>query len=234
MILTDFRFLVENNNNPLLVFSSGGKVKYFNDSAELLVGMHLSHELFKLAVTYAPQNFGSRTVHIDLTYGTDTFCSITVFYENEDELCIYLYRKSHASFSKNWVLDGYSPTDINLLLEANIELFKMKYTNKLTLFTDYSLPKLQIQQNSFSLLLRSIFDQCLVATRVDITLKVKIGEMMIVDDKRYPILMLIVDADKKSDESNPVIEKLASKNHILAYIREYSLILDIPYIMSKD
>jgi hypothetical protein len=189
-ISTSFKFLVENSNNPLLIFTHDGAVKYFNHSAEFLTGMHLSLELFKLAVNYASPSFGARTVHLDLTYGMDRFHAITVLYEREDELCIYLYRTPRVSIPKDLSFDGYSSTDINLLLEANIELFKMRYTNKLTLFTDYSLPIFQIQQNSFSLLLRKLFEQFLDAKEINITLKIKIGEKIIIKSKRYPIVIL--------------------------------------------
>ncbi|SFV58268.1 hypothetical protein MNB_SV-12-616 [hydrothermal vent metagenome] len=230
-ILTDFKFLVENNSSPLLIFSHEGRVKYFNHSAELLAGIHLSHELFKLAIAYAPQSFGSRMVHLDLTYGMDSFYAITVLYENEDELCIYLYRKPRAYIPKDLSFDGYSSTDINLLLEANIELFKMKYNNKLTLFTDYSLPKLHMQQNSFSMLLRKLFAQYQGAKEIDITLKIKIGETIMIKNKKYPIIMLMVKSDRRERDSDGEIEKLTLQNYTTAYFQKESVILEIPCIV---
>lgn len=232
-ISTSFKFLLDNNNSPFFIFSNEGNVKYSNRSAELLAGIHISQELFKLAVTYASQSFGARTVHLDLTYGADNFYAITVLYESEDELCIYLYRKPRAMISADLTLEGYTKTDINILLEANIELFKMKYSNKLTLFTDYSLPKLQMQQNSFSFLLRTILEKCYDANEVDIVLKIKIGESIMLGEKKYPILMLTVKADKKEERSNEEIEKMALQNHITTYFQKDVVILEIPCIPVK-
>lgn len=232
-ISTSFKFLLDNNNSPFFIFSNEGNVKYYNRSAELLAGIHITQELFKLAVTYASQSFGARTVHLDLTYGTDNFYAITVLYESEDELCIYLYRKPRAMISTDLTLEGYTKTDINILLEANIELFKMKYSNKLTLFTDYSLPKLQMQQNSFSFLLRTILEKCYDANEVDIVLKIKIGESIMLGEKKYPILMLTVKADKKEERSNEEIEKMALQNHITTYFQKDVVILEIPCIPVK-
>lgn len=232
-ISTSFKFLLDNNNSPFFIFSNEGNVKYYNRSAELLAGIHISQELFKLAVTYASQSFGARTVHLDLTYGADNFYAITVLYESEDELCIYLYRKPRAMISADLTLEGYTKTDINILLEANIELFKMKYSNKLTLFTDYSLPKLQMQQNSFSFLLRTILEKCYDANEVDIVLKIKIGESIMLGEKKYPILMLTVKADKKAERSNEEIEKMALQNHITTYFQKDFVILEIPCIPVK-
>lgn len=232
-ISTSFKFLLDNNNSPFFIFSNEGNVKYYNRSAELLAGIHITQELFKLAVTYASQSFGARTVHLDLTYGTDNFYAITVLYESEDELCIYLYRKPRAMIPADLTLEGYTKTDINILLEANIELFKMKYSNKLTLFTDYSLPKLQMQQNSFSFLLRTILEKCYDANEVDIVLKIKIGESIMLGEKKYPILMLTVKADKKAERSNEEIEKMALQNHITTYFQKDVVILEIPCIPVK-
>lgn len=232
-ISTSFKFLLDNNNSPFFIFSNEGNVKYYNRSAELLAGIHISQELFKLAVTYASQSFGARTVHLDLTYGADNFYAITVLYESEDELCIYLYRKPRAMIPADLTLEGYTKTDINILLEANIELFKMKYSNKLTLFTDYSLPKLQMQQNSFSFLLRTILEKCYDANEVDIVLKIKIGESIMLGEKKYPILMLTVKADKKEERSNEEIEKMALQNHITTYFQKDVVILEIPCIPVK-
>jgi len=231
-ISTSFKFLVESSNNPLLIFSHDGAVKYFNHSAEFLTGMHLSIELFRLAVNYASQSFGSRTVHIDLTYGMDRFHAITVLYENEDELCIYLYRTPRASIPKDLSFEGFSSTDINLLLEANIELFKIKYNNKLTLFTDYSLPKLQMQQNSFSMLLRKLFEQFQDEKEINITLKIKIGETIIIKDKKYPIIIFKIKSTNRERKNDKNIEKLSLENHITAYLHKQSIILEIPCIVS--
>lgn len=232
-ILTDFKFLVDNSNNPILIFSSDGAVKYFNHSAEFLTGMHLSFELFRLAVNYASQSFGSRTVHIDLTYGMDRFYAITVLYESEDELCLYLYRTPRATLPKDLSFEGFSSTDINLLLEANIELFKIKYSNKLTLFTDYSLPMFQMQQNSFSMLLRRLFEQFLDVKEINITLKIKIGETIIIQKRKYPIVILEIRADNREKESDNEIENLSIENHITPYFHRESVILEIPCIMKK-
>jgi hypothetical protein len=232
-ILTSFKFLVENSNNPLLIFTHDGTVKYFNHSAEFLTGMHLSIELFRLAINYASQSFGSRTVHIDLTYGMDKFHAITVLYESEDELCIYLYRTPRTTLPKDLSFDGFSSTDINLLLEANIELFKISYNNKLTLFTDYSIPKFQIQQNSFSLLLRKLFKQFLNTEEINITLKIKIGETIIIKGKKYPIVIFEIKStyrDKTNDEN---IERLSLENNITTYFYKQSIILEIPCIVSN-
>ena len=230
-ISTSFKFLLDSNSSPLLIFSHNGAVKYFNHSAELLTGIHLSIELFKLAVNYAPHSFGSRTIHLDLTYGMERFYAITILYENEDELCIYLYRTPRAVIPKDLSFDGYSSTDINLLLEANIELFKMSYSRKLTLYTDYSLPKFQIQQNRFSILLRKLFEQFEDAKEIDIILKIKIGEKIIIDEKRYPIVILEIKSNSRTNDSDVEIERLSLKNYITAYFHKQSVSLEIPCVI---
>ncbi len=104
-------------------------------------------------------------------------------YDNEEEIGIHLYHKPMVKLNDVLNLDGYSKTDINLLFEVNIELFKMQYRGKLELLTDYELPKLYIHQNNFSFLIRKIFEQMIISPKITIKIKIKIGEMIRVNGK---------------------------------------------------
>jgi hypothetical protein len=229
LTLTNFKFLIENDSNPLIAYNNIGKITYLNKSAELLVGFCSPRELYELAITHAPKNFGAKTTHIDLVYKAFKFYAINVLYESEDEISIHLYNKP-MDLQKEIILKGYTPTDINILLEVNIELFRIKYNNKLTLFADCDLPKIQINQNSFSVLLRKIFEQCMDANRVDIELKIKIGETININRKKYTILILQIKTDIRNKNEDKAIEKLASQNYINCFLPENAFILEIPYI----
>ncbi len=76
------------------------------------------------------------------------------------------------------------PTDINILLEANIALFRTKNTNPLKLLTDQDLPAFKIDQNTFSKLLRKTFDTFRASDSIDISLKLLFGQHVIIDNKK--------------------------------------------------
>ncbi len=161
------------------------------------MGSCSERELFRLAISYAPKSFGYKKTLLDIAFGYYEFYAINVMYDNEEEIGIHLYHKPMVKLNDVLNLDGYSKTDINLLFEVNIELFKMQYRGKLELLTDYELPKLYIHQNNFSFLIRKIFEQMIISPKITIKIKIKIGEMIRVNGKKYPIILFTFESDVK-------------------------------------
>jgi len=230
LVSTDFKFFIEYDANPFVLFNSKGKIIYLNSSAEMLMGSCTREKLFEVTLSYAPKSFGYKKTLIDLSFGYFEFYAINVLYENEEEIAIHLYNKPMPKINNRVNLEGYSHTDINLLFEANIELFKMQYSGKLKLITDYDLPKLYIHQNNFSLLIRKIFENMKSASEIIINIKIKIGELIIVNGKKYPIILFIFQANKKDKQNNKEIKRIAMDNHINIHCKEDSVILEIPAI----
>jgi len=230
MTSIDFKFFIENDSNPFVLFSSAGKLKYLNTSAEILMGSCNPKELFKIALSYAPQSFGYNKTVLDLSFGSFEFYGINVLYENEDIIGMHLYNKPMAKVDDSSLLEGYTLTNLNLLLQANIELFDINYTGKIKLLTDYDIPELQIHQNNFSMLLRHIFSQFLENENLEIIMKIKLGERVVVKDIRYSIIILQVKSTLRDKEQDKEIELLALKNHINIHFKESTTILEIPAI----
>lgn len=226
----DFKFFIENDSNPFVLFSNLGKIKYLNTSAELLMGSCQSKELFEIALAYAPKSFGYRKTLLDLSFGSFEFYGMNVLYENDDFLAIQFYNKPMAKVDDTVLLEGYSPTNINLLLQANIELFAMHYQGKIELLTDYEIPELQMHQNNFSLLLRHVFAQFTNVSTLQITLKIKLGERIAVQNKRYAILILEIKSDRRERIKDKELELIAFQNHINAHFKNSSITLEIPAI----
>jgi len=230
LVSTDFKFFIEYDANPFVLFNSKGKIIYLNSSAEMLMGSCTREKLFEVTLSYAPKSFGYKKTLIDLSFGYFEFYAINVLYENEDEIGIHLYNKPMPKINNKVNLDGYSHTDINLLFEANIELFKMQYSGQLKLITDYDLPKLYIHQNNFSFLIRKIFENMKSSSEIIINIKIKIGELIIVNGKKYPIILFIFKANNKDKQNNKDIKRIAMDNYINIHCKEDSVILEIPAI----
>ena len=231
MTSIDFKFFIENDSNPFVLFSSSGKLKYLNNSAEILMGSCNPKELFKIALSYAPKSFGYNKTVLDLSFGSFEFYGINVLYENEDIIGMHLYNKPMAKVDDSSLLEGYTLTNLNLLLQANIELFDMHYKGTIKLLTDYDIPKLQIHQNNFSMLLRHVFSQFSENKKLAITMKIKLGERVVVKEKRYPIIILQVQSTSREKEQDKEIELLALKSHINIHFKESATILEIPAIV---
>jgi len=229
-VLTDFKFFIEYDANPFVLFNSKGKIIYLNSSAEILMGSCSKKELFELTLSYAPKSFGYKKTLLDLSFGYFEFYAINVLYDNEEEIGIHLYNKPMIKLNNVLNLEGYSQTDINLLFEVNIELFKMQYSGKLELLTDYELPKLYIHQNNFSFLIRKILEQLKKSPKITIKIKIKIGEMIIVNGKKYPIILFTFEGDIRDKRHDEEILSIATKNYINIHFAKNSITLEIPAI----
>ena len=224
----DFQAFVDWDNSPFILFDHRGKILYLNNSAEILFGYVTKKELYDLALAYAPQSFGYRTTTLTLNYDTFHFYAITVGYENEEQISIRLYNAPRTKSAASIDRDKFSSTDINLLLEANIALFKTKNKNSLQLLTDPDLPTLKIDQNRFSKLLRKTLDAYRASDSIRITLKLLVGEHIIIEDKKTPIAQLAIEANGRYSDTDDEIIELSKRCHISASLAEHTIKLDIP------
>jgi PAS domain-containing protein len=75
-ISIDFKFFIESDNTPFILFDNIGKIVYLNNSAEILLGYVSKQELYNITLSYAPKNFGSRSTMIQLQYNLFSFYAI--------------------------------------------------------------------------------------------------------------------------------------------------------------
>ena len=226
----NFESFVEWDNSPFILFSNEGKILYLNHSAELLFGTVSKKELYDLALAYASAGFGYKTTSISLTYDSFMFHAITVGYEDEEKISLRLYHRPYVQPVRKLQTDTLITTDINVLLEANIALFQVQNSNPLTLLTDQDLPLFKMDQNHFSKLLRKIFHSFRSSDSIDISLKLLIGQHIIINDKKESLAGLMVRANGRYVDSDEEIKELANQNQIKAVLKEHSIILEIPLI----
>lgn len=226
----DFQPFVEWDNSPFILFSNQGKILYLNNAAEILFGYVAKQELYDIALAYAPQSFGYKTTLLSLNYDTFNFYSVTVGYENEEYISLRLYNAPRAKSSTPLETGKLITTDINILLEANIALFKTKNTNRLQLLTDQDIPPFKTDQNNFSKLLRKVLDAFRSSDSISITLKLLIGEHVIIGNKKESIVQLSIKANGRYSDTDNEIRTLAEQSHISVYLQERAIKLDIPLI----
>jgi hypothetical protein len=226
----NFESFVEWDNNPFILFDNQGKILYLNNAAEILFGYVSKKELYDITVAYAPQNFGYKTTSLSLAYDSFLFHAITVGYENEKQISLRLYNRPRMQSKQKLETDKFITTDINILLEANIALFKTKNTNTLTLLTDQDLPPFKMDQNNVSKLLRKTLDAFRASDSIDISLKLLIGQHIIIDGKKEPIIQLCIQANGRYNDSDEEIQTLAAQSHIKTLLKEHTITLEIPLI----
>ena len=226
----NFQSFVEWDNSPFILFSNQGKILYLNNSAELLFGAVSNKELYDLALAYASAGFGYKTTSISLTYDTFMFHAITVGYEDEEQISLRLYHTPHVQPTRKMQTDRLISTDINVLLEANIALFKTKNSNPLTLLADQDLPMFKMDQNNFSKLLRKVLDSFRSSDSIDISLKLLIGQHVIINEKKEALVGLLIRANGRYVDMDEEIQTLAANSQIKSILKEHSITLEIPLI----
>ena len=226
----NFESFIEWDNSPFILFNNLGKIIYLNNAAEILFGYVSKKELYDIALSYAPQSFGYKTTTLSLAYDSFMFYAITVGYENEDQLSLRLYNTPRMKSTQKLETDKLMVTDINILLEANIALFKTKNTNKLRLLADQDLPAFKIDQNNFSKLLRKTLNTFRSSDSIDISLKLLIGQHVIIENKKEAIIQLSIEANGRYADADEEIRTLASQSQIKCITKEHSIKLEIPLI----
>ncbi len=226
----NFESFIEWDNNPFILFNAEGKILYLNNSAEILFGYVTKQEIYDIVLAYAPQTFGYKTTAINLNYESFSFHAITVGYENEEQISVRFYNKPRIKQSTPLETDKLMLTDINILLEANIALFKTKNTNHLQLLTDQDLPSFKVDQNNFSKLLRKTLDAFRASDSISITLKLLIGEHVVIAEKKESIVQLAVQANGRYSDTDEEIQSLADQSFIKCLLKEHMIKLEIPLI----
>lgn len=226
----DFKAFVEWDNSPFILFSDQGKILYLNNAAEILFGYVSKKELYDIALSYAPQSFGYKTTSLALNYDSFSFYAITIGYENEEQISLRLYNTPRLKTIRKIETEKLIATDINILLEANIALFRTKNTNPLKLLTDQDLPAFKIDQNTFSKLLRKTFDTFRASDSIDISLKLLFGQHVIIDNKKEALVQLSILANGRYVDTDEEIRTLAAKSQIKCLLKEHSIKLEIPLI----
>ena len=226
----NFEAFVEWDNSPFILFNNSGKILYLNNAAEILFGYVSKKELYDIAVSYAPQNFGYKTTSLTLNYDSFIFHAITIGYENEEQISIRLYNTPRVKPTRKLETDKFIITDINILLEANIALFKTKNANPLKLLTDQDLPPFKLDQNNFSKLLRKVLNAFRSSDSIDISLKLLIGQHVIIEDKKEPLIQLSIEANGRYNDADEEIRLLAAESQIKSLLKEHSIKLEIPLI----
>ncbi|RLA71744.1 MAG: hypothetical protein DRG30_08165 [Epsilonproteobacteria bacterium] len=229
-VSTNFKFFIEYDNSPFILFNNTGKIIYLNTVAEVLFGYVGQQELYDIAISYAPKDFGDKTTRLELQYDIFSFYALTVAYENEEEIGLRLYSKPRLDPRRDIDTNKLPLTDLNIILEANITLFKLQNENKLTLLTDQDLPQCRIDQNSFSKLLRKTFESFRSSDSINISLKLVVGEYVIIQNKQEHIVQLFIAANGRHANSDEEIEAIASYINVSCTIKEFTVSLQIPFI----
>jgi len=231
MAYNNYKFFLENDNNPFILYNANKKIIYLNTAAEFLLGRVSKYDLYDLCIQNAPKEYGSKMTYMDLRYDDLSFYGITVGYEDKEYIGIRLYQhvKNRQPTAKE--LNKYIMTDINTLLETSISLVSMQDNYTIKLMTDMDIPEFKISQNDFFKIMRKCFHTFETGDELNITLKIRVGESIHVKDKRCKLVKLEISGQQvREREEDDEIEKLCEENFIDFLAEEYKVRLLIPML----
>jgi hypothetical protein len=229
-VSTDFKFFIESDSSPFILFGNTGRILYLNNVAEILLGYATQQELYDIAVSHAPRDFGDKTTRLDLQYNTFSFYAITVAYENEEQIGLRLYHRPRLDSANYKEINKLPSTDINALLEANITLFKLQNENSLELLVDQDLPPCRIDQNRFSKLIRKSLHSFRSSDSIHISLMLMVGEYVLIQGERERIIEFKINANGRYTDTDNEMKDLAHDINTTCILKEHSLHLQIPFI----
>ena len=71
-----FSNIIENDLNPFLIFNKDAKVIYYNKEAEYILSYINAKEIYDLAISLAPHNFGYKSTFINVIYNRIKYYAI--------------------------------------------------------------------------------------------------------------------------------------------------------------
>ena len=220
---------VELDLNPIISFSSQGKIKFSNQEAQFLLSRISQKEIFDIALKYAPNSFGFNTTYIDLPLKNYLFYAITVGYENEDEIHVKLYKSTLVKRKKKLSSKNASMTNIFTLVDLTISTKKTKSDIKYIKNYDPSIPELKLVATEFLKLLNSVYDCVDDASTVTTSVKLKTGEYIRIDDKKYSLITVEIVCDGNFYKFND-IDRDQDTNSLILTVEEEKILIDLPLL----
>lgn len=220
---------VELDLNPILSFSAQGKILFSNQEAQFLLNRIHQKEIYDLALRYAPASYGFETTYLDLSIKNYTFYAITVGYENEDEIYIKLYKSTMVKKQKKLSSKNASLTNIFTLVDLCISTKKTKNDLKYIKNYDPSIPEFKLVASEFLKLLNSIYDSIENASMVTTSVKLKIGEYIKIDEKKYSLISVEITNDGELFNFNIDCD-LDTSSFILTSEKD-KILIDLPLLI---
>ncbi len=220
---------LEYDLNPFIIFSSSGKLLHYNYEAEYLLSFVTPSKLYDLAVNYAPKSFGTRVSQVHLRYDRYTFCALLVGYLDDEKIGIKLY-KEMTNVSSNTEKDDTTVTSLFALLELAKNSIFANRSLLITELLDPTIPDMKLHVQNFLKLLNHIFLEYVDCEEIEIEVKIKIGQNMVVDGKSYPICNIIIRSNKINIQNSNPLQVLASEADVMLIIKDEKTIVEFPII----
>jgi len=219
--------MIENDLNPFLIFNKDAKVIYYNKEAEYILSYVNAKEIYDLALSLAPHNFGYKSTFISKIYNRIKYYAILVGYEDDEKLAVKLY-KEVINDNFNLSVDNTTKTSIYTILELAKSNCKKNF--KLKQSFDPSIPEMKLHVKEFLTLLNYIFKQLKDEKELELSVKMKIAEIIKINNKRYPICIIEIKQKGLKIQNKNELLKLTKDANCTVYMGDDSIVLEFAVI----
>ncbi|CAE10899.1 hypothetical protein [Wolinella succinogenes] len=180
---------IEHDYNPFVLFDSAGHVKMANQEGQKVITKIPPKAIFDLAVDYASKTPGFCTHLMEIDLGRFRFFGMSIGYESDEEIGIRLYREAHKSIP---LAQGAQKKLVNIyvLIDLILSSISAKTKAKFSREFDPSVPDFYVDVDGFLKVVRKGYEMLLFSSRITTKVSVAVGEFVVVNEARYPILRL--------------------------------------------
>ena len=214
-----FEFFIEYDINPVIFFDNKGNIKYCNQEAEIFLSYVNVKDIFNFTIKNAPKEKGIKTIFKEVKFLDFNFKGYSIGYKDENLIGIRLFintEKNHIS------IENLEKTNLLKLINFAIEYITLKQNTKFKIYPDLSFNEIFLNKKELLHILLEIFEN---QKNVEILTHLKLGEYLKIEEKKYPIIEIIIKChtNKKITSNSFEVENENDK-----------YIIKIPFIKEKD
>ena len=214
-----FEFFIEFDINPVIFFESNGNIKYCNQEAEIFLSYVNVKDIFNFTIKNAPQDKGIKTIFKETKFNDFNFKGYSIGYKDESLIGIRLFINTEKN---NISIENLEKTDILKLINFAIEYITLKQKTKFKIYPDLSFREIFVNKKELLRVLLEIFEKQL---NIEIYTHLKVGEYLKIENKKYPIIEIIVKCHPNKKIESKYFEIIAQND---------KYIIKIPFIKEKN
>lgn len=185
---------VEYDYNPFVLFSNNGKVVYANKEAEHILSDQTIKEIYQIAISYAPLKPEYKTVFKSFKLDNIEFNSITVGYDNEEEIGIKLY---YVIKNREKHIDLKHYESLNLYFILDFVRSYLFIDHEVSFINDYdpTIPDIKLAKEETIKLFSYVYSAFKTAKEIVTKVNIKFGERIKLNNKNYSMIEVKISGD---------------------------------------
>jgi len=201
-----FEFFIEYDINPVIFFDNKGNIKYCNQEAEIFLSYVNVKDIFNFTLNNAPKKEGIITHFKEVKFLDFNFKGFSIGYKDENLIGIRLFINTEKN---QLTIENLEKTDILKLINLAIEYTSLKQKSKFKIYPDLSISKIYINKKELLKILLEIFEN---QKNIEILAHLKVGEYLKNDNKKYPIIEIIVKCHPNKKVTSKYFEIITDSN----------------------